>query len=136
MRNTVQKALILQTVRSMTNHPTADEVYDAVGSVCPSISKGTVYRNLNLLAESGEILRVSIANAPDRYDFTTGEHAHCRCRVCGRVFDYALRRVPELDDSCNSGFSAENYYIIVNGICKECRENTRREDRRVAAAEK
>lgn len=120
MRNTVQKTMILKTVRSMMDHPTADEVYGKVISSCPGISKGTVYRNLNLLAQEGEILRVSIANAPDRYDFTTVNHAHCICSRCGKVFDYRLKRMPQLNDSDNKGFKAEDMNIIVHGICHEC----------------
>lgn len=122
-RNTVQKTLILQTVRSMTNHPTADEIFEKVSAVCPGISKGTVYRDLNRLADNGEILRVAVANSPDRYDLTSHGHAHCRCSVCNRVFDYRLRVAPELDDEGNEGFAAKSMDIIINGICKECGRN-------------
>lgn len=119
----MQKTLILQTVRSMTNHPSADEVYERVAALHPNISRATVYRDLNKFADSGAILRVSVANAPDRYDFTTETHAHCLCSECGRVFDYHLRVMPELDDDGNDGFEADGFYIIVNGICNECRTN-------------
>ena len=98
-RNTVQKTLILEAVCSMRTHPTADEIYEIVSKKCPAISKGTVYRGLNQLAEDGKILRVAIANAPDRYDLTVGDHAHCICNGCGRVFDYRLVRDPEFDQT-------------------------------------
>jgi Fe2+ or Zn2+ uptake regulation protein len=120
-RNTVQKTLILQTVRSMTNHPTAEEVFEKVSSLCPNISRATVYRVLNTFADEGEILRVSVANAPDRYDFTIENHAHCLCTVCGRVFDYKMCAMPELNDEKNDGFTAKGFYLIVNGICKDCK---------------
>ena len=90
-------------------------------ALCPGISKATVYRDLNRLADSGEILRVAVANAPDRYDLTARSHAHCRCGECGRVFDYKLRVNPEFDDEGNEGFTASSFDIIVNGTCKECR---------------
>jgi Fe2+ or Zn2+ uptake regulation protein len=104
----------------MTNHPTADEVYEKVQVLCPIISKGTVYRDLNRLADNGEILRIAVANAPDRYDLTRGRHTHCRCEVCGRVFDYHLRVEPELDAEGNANFHAENFDIVVNGVCRDC----------------
>lgn len=119
-RSTVQKTLILKTVYEMTNHPTADEVYEKVSLICPNISKGTVYRDLNLLADKGMILRVTVANAPDRYDLTTKNHAHCLCTKCGRVFDYLFTTMPELDNRLNDGFVADSYNIMVKGLCKIC----------------
>lgn len=106
----------------MTNHPSADEVYEKVAEICPNISRATVYRDLNRFAENGDILRVQVANAPDRYDLTTCSHAHCLCSVCGKVSDYNLRVLPELDEAGNDGFEAEGLCIIVNGICGACRK--------------
>ena len=118
-RNTVQKTLILEAVCSMTTHPTADEIYEKVSERCPGISKGTVYRGLNQLAEDGKILRVGIANAPDRYDLTLGDHAHCICNECGRVFDYRLLRDPEIDKS-NGDFKVTSMELVLRGRCNEC----------------
>ena len=120
-RNTVQKTLLLETVCSMTTHPTADEIYEIVSQKCNGISKGTVYRGLNQLAEDGKILRVAIANAPDRYDFTLGDHAHCICNECGRVFDYKLLSEPRFDCSGENGFSPISIDVVVRGICSECK---------------
>ncbi len=121
-RNTVQKTLILETVRSMTDHPTAEDVYAEVEKRCPNISRATVYRDLNSLATDGEILRVAIANASDRYDLTTVYHAHSRCSVCGKVFDCQISSYPVADADVNDGFVAKSVDIIVNGICRNCRE--------------
>ena len=118
-RNTVQKTLLLEAVCSMTTHPTADEIYEIVSERCPGISKGTVYRGLNQLAEDGKILRVAIANAPDRYDLTVGDHAHCICNECGRVFDYRLLRDPEIDKS-NGDFNVTSIELVLRGKCSEC----------------
>lgn len=52
-RNTVQRQIVLQAVLRMHDHPTADTVYAAVAADHPSISKATVYRNLNQLASQG-----------------------------------------------------------------------------------
>ena len=54
-RNTIQCALVLETVNRMTGHVSADEVYDAIAADHPNISRATVYRNLNRLAEMGKI---------------------------------------------------------------------------------
>ena len=57
-RNTRQRKLVLDAVRQSYNHPTADEIYNAVRAQDDKISRGTVYRNLNLLADAGEILSI------------------------------------------------------------------------------
>ena len=121
-RNTVQRTLVLETVRSLHSHPTAEEIYASVLARCPNISQGTVYRNLNSLAEDGDILRVQVANAPDRYDFTTEPHAHFRCKYCGRVFDFTLPDTP-LPEGLNEGFSVEDYQLVFCGSCPKCQKS-------------
>ena len=56
-RNTIQRQIVLQAVNQMHNHPTADAIYAVIAAQHPTISKATVYRNLNQLAAQGEILR-------------------------------------------------------------------------------
>ena len=120
-RHTIQQALVLDAVKSLSTHPTADEVYSNVIKKCPGISKATVYRNLNTLAEEGKILRVAVANAPDRYDKTLGSHAHFLCRICGRVYDINMLYKLCFDESADDRFIVESYDLIVNGCCKKCK---------------
>ena len=95
-RNTVQRQIVLQTGLKMHDHPTADNVYAAVAAEHPSISKATVYRNLNQLAGQGEIRRVPVPNGADRFDFNTSEHYHVRCEKCGAAFDVHMPPVVDL----------------------------------------
>ncbi len=120
-RNTVQRTLVLETVRSLHNHPTADQIYEEVVERCPGISRGTVYRNLNNLAVDGEILRVQVANAPDRFDFTVNPHAHFRCKECGRVFDLELPK--SIFTTSDFGeFCVEDYQLVLCGSCPDCKK--------------
>lgn len=121
-RNTIQKQMVLDTVRSMSCHPTADEIYIQIAEHHPNISKGTVYRNLNLLAEQGEILRVQIPNAADRFDFKTHNHYHMRCQCCGRVFDVSVPYLSHLEEEIKNtdGFLLLSHSIVFSGICPEC----------------
>ena len=68
-RNTIQRALVLEAVRSLHNHPTSADVYEVVRERHPNISRATVYRNLGVLASRGDVLRVEVPNGADRYDF-------------------------------------------------------------------
>ena len=73
-RNTRQRKLVLDAVRQSYNHPTADEIYNAVREQDDKISRGTVYRNLNLLADAGEILSIKTPDG-SRFDRTIEPHA-------------------------------------------------------------
>ena len=86
-RNTIQRALVLEAVQSLHNHPTSADVYEVVRARHPNISRATVYRNLGVLANRGEVLRVEVPNGADRYDFLNKPHYHAKCRICGGVFD-------------------------------------------------
>ena len=125
-RNTVQRQIVLQTVLRMHDHPTADTVYAAVAAEHPSISKATVYRNLNQLVSQGDIRRVPVPNGADRYDFNTAEHYHVRCTQCGRVYDVYMPHIDNLigrvEDA--SGVEVQRYDILFEGICRECRDNS------------
>lgn len=123
-RNTVQRQIVLQTVLQMHDHPTADNVYAAVAAEHPSISKATVYRNLNQLASQGEIRRVPVPNGADRFDFNTSEHYHVRCEKCGAVYDVHMPQIENLIERVQDTSDVEvlRYDILFEGICKDCRE--------------
>lgn len=123
-RNTVQRQIVLQTVLQMHDHPTADNVYAAVAAEHPSISKATVYRNLNQLAGQGEIRRVPVPNGADRFDFNTSEHYHVRCEKCGAVYDVHMPHMHNLIDEVEdaSGVEVRRFDILFEGVCKACRE--------------
>ena len=83
-RNTIQRQLVISAVRSLSNHPTAEEVYNRIVLDYPDISKGTVYRNLNSLVDSGLLHRVSVPSSADRYDHMLTKHYHVQCVKCHR----------------------------------------------------
>ena len=121
-RNTVQRALVLEAVRSLHNHPTSADVYEEVRQHHPSISRATVYRNLAVLAERGDVLRVEIPNGADRYDSMSRPHYHAKCRVCGRVFDIDMPYHDEIACEVTDahGFSIEGHQITFTGVCADC----------------
>ena len=72
-RNTIQKDLVRNTVYEMRRHVTANEVYEFVKEFCPTIGKGTVYRNLDILVEEGNLRKVEVPDGPNRFDLTSGQ---------------------------------------------------------------
>ena len=122
-RNTKQRQIILDAVRSRMDHPGAEQIYNQVHAVDPKISMGTVYRNLALLAEEGKILAIRLPDA-DRFDLTTGAHNHFVCEKCGRVFDVDIDYDSSLDERCTeSGFVIHSHQTVFSGVCPECSEN-------------
>jgi Fur family ferric uptake transcriptional regulator len=122
-RDTSQRRVILEELVKLKTHPTANELYEIVRRRIPKISLGTVYRNLELLAESKVIQKLGTAGAQKRFDAMTGDHYHVRCVKCGRVDDLDF---PFLNSLNNSAALAGNYEIISHrlefeGICPECR---------------
>ena len=89
----------------------------------PSISKATVYRNLNQLAVQGEILRVPVPTGADRFDFNTQEHYHVRCTECGNVYDVFMPPISDLLDRVTDSSDVEltHYDILFEGVCAACR---------------
>ncbi|MDO4975683.1 MAG: transcriptional repressor [Eubacteriales bacterium] len=124
-RNTIQKDLVLNSVRKLGNHPSADEIYSLIIQDYPNIGKGTVYRNLNKLAEEGEILKIEIPNGSDRFDHTTTKHFHARCMVCGRIHDVELIKRLDIIDHLRekSGMNIMGYDLLFKGICSSCEEH-------------
>ena len=103
-------------------HPTADELYSIVRERLPRISLGTVYRNLDFLADSGEIRRLEAAGSTKRFDGDISRHQHVRCIQCGRIGDVMEpREAPSVTGMSVDGFSSIlNSRIEYDGICKEC----------------
>ena len=122
-RNTIQRELVLEAVRELGCHATADEVYTRIAKDHPTISKATVYRNLNVLSDEGIIRKLEIPGAADCYDHVCEKHCHVKCMKCGKVFDVETDDAPDLMKSIinSNGFEFLDYDIIYRGICPVCR---------------
>lgn len=119
-RLTKQRQMILDAVRSRCDHPSADQIYDQVHAVDPNISLGTVYRNLAVLAETGEIMAIKLPGA-DRFDLNTEGHSHFVCEKCGKFFDIPVAYDSKLDiKAAAGGFIVHSHQTIFKGICPEC----------------
>jgi len=120
-RNTIQRVKILKFLKNSKNHPNAETIYKAVSKDIPTITLATVYRNLKILKERGEIIILEI-NKEYRYDASTGSHIHCICKNCGKIIDvmddkiinYAMKNLKAKD------FIPKETKIMFKGICKEC----------------
>ena len=117
-----QRECILHNLQSRKDHPTADMIYESVRSVQPNISLGTVYRNLALLSETGQIQKISTGVGPDHFDGFTNPHMHFICRHCGGIQDVEQTPKINLFDKTKLSVSGviEEYELKLIGKCENC----------------
>lgn len=117
-----QRQLILETVQKQKEHLTAAQIYQLARKSCPHLSLGTVYRNLNLLVDTGQLRRVGVPGEADRFDWELPSHQHLYCRRCKKVINLALpsRPVEEMIRQCPD-IQAEGYNFIIVGLCPDCK---------------
>lgn len=122
IRNSQQRNLIASLMKDNYKHPTADEVYEMAREKDPHISRGTVYRNLNMLAEMGEINKLTMPKGPDHFDCEGKNHYHFLCRCCYKVFDTPLKYNETLNHTPDAmaGFETEWHRLLLVGRCPEC----------------
>lgn len=122
MRVTIQYSMILDAVRRLHCHATAEDVYEYVAKENPHISRGTVYRNLNRLSEMGEIARRKFPDGADVFDHRCDKHYHARCEKCGRIFDVDMDYLEHLDAQIQNkhGFIYTDNDILFKCICPDC----------------
>ena len=121
-RMTRQRKVILEELRKVDTHPSADEVYNMVRKRLPSISLATIYRNLDILAESGEIQKLELGATLKRFDGNAADHYHLRCIHCDRVVDVPedidVVVDPNLENATD--FKITGHKLEFFGICPAC----------------
>ena len=123
---TRQRKTILDVLRQTDTHPTADEIYDRVKKHLPRISLGTVYRNLEVLSELGEIQILELSGSLKRFDWDPHKHYHIRCVRCDRVENAPLAPMNRLENKLyrSTVFEIIGHNLEFIGLCPECTEKT------------
>jgi Fe2+ or Zn2+ uptake regulation protein len=130
MRMTRQRKIILEELRKVKTHPSADEIYEMVRLRLPRISLGTVYRNLEILSELGEIQKLQLSGALKRFDWDTNKHYHIRCVRCNRVDDAPIAPLNQIEDELYEAtvFEIIGHNLEFVGLCPECSKKIRKVD--------
>ncbi|ACB84139.1 Fur family transcriptional regulator [Natranaerobius thermophilus] len=121
-RMTKQRKIILNVLKNTKSHPTADWVYDQVREVLPNISLGTVYRNLKVLKEMGEIMELDFGSTYSRFDGNPHNHYHFVCNDCERVYDIDMPTDESLLAKADevSEHQVQEHRLEFYGTCQEC----------------
>lgn len=121
-----QREVIKEFLKTRKDHPTADIVYTNVREQYPNISLGTVYRNLTLLADIGEIQRLRVGDGVDHFDADVSPHYHFVCTECGSVVDLVMDNIDDIIDIAGVNFDGKitGHVTYFYGICGNCSKDT------------
>ena len=119
-----QREAIKDFLMTRNDHPTADVVYSNVRTEFPNISLGTVYRNLTLLADLGEIARLRVGDGVDHFDADTSPHYHFVCSDCGSVIDLEMDSIDSINQTAARNFDGQiaGHITCFYGLCPHCKE--------------
>lgn len=120
IRPSLTRVLIFDYLREHRTHPTVDEIYSALASRVPTLSKTTVYNTVKLLTSAGIIKMITIEEQQARFDACTDLHGHFLCSGCGKVYDFDTN-LPE--NHLPEGFSAKTTEVYCTGTCQNCNQN-------------
>lgn len=117
-----QRESIKACLMNRHDHPTADTLYMSIREEFPNISLGTVYRNLNLLVEMGEVRKLSCGEGADRFDADTRPHYHFVCRHCGDVIDLPMETLDAMNQAAQEHCPGriESHITYFYGVCENC----------------
>ncbi len=117
-----QREALLDVLCSTTSHPDADWIYEKMRETFPNISLGTVYRNLNLLAERGDILKLNLGTTSEHFDGNTHSHSHLLCTSCGSVIDVENVDMTNIFKKAETqaNIKINNHCLFFEGLCPEC----------------
>lgn len=128
LKRSRQRDMIKTFLMGRKDHPTADIVYLNVRRDNPNISLGTVYRNLTLLSDLGEIQRLRVGDGVDHFDADTSPHYHFVCRECGSVIDLKMESIETITDIAGADFDGEiaGHVTYFYGTCGNCTREQRK----------
>lgn len=123
-----QRECIKQFLMGRTDHPTAETIYMHLRQEMPSLSLGTVYRNLSLLSELGEIQKISTGIGPDHFDGNTTPHNHFICEQCGDFLDLEMDNIDHITDIAGKDFAGliHGHVTYFYGLCPKCAKEKNR----------
>ena len=122
-RNTLQRTIVLETLKRLGSHPTIEELHAEIQAHYPAISKTTIYRNLRILAQNGLVRQVSLPDGLERYEGQLNPHYHFQCTQCSGIFDVEISIGTEIDTFVTQkyGYIVAGHDVVFHGICDKCK---------------
>ncbi len=121
-RGSRQREAVIHAAKQLKDHPTADMIFLEVRQSNPGVSLSTVYRNLNILVEEGDLIAIKGPGSEVHYDYNVSNHCHIQCRICSKVSDIDFKPVEYISllPEQTSGFHVDGVSVTFTGICSQC----------------
>ena len=123
-RHSKQRETMLKILQGTKSHPSAEWLYCEMKKEFPNISLATVYRNLNFLLRSKQIIRLDIGSGTEHYDADCSQHYHFVCNACNSIYDILFPNSVDLDNYASelNDISIESHSLIFYGMCGKCKK--------------
>ena len=124
-RQSKQRNRILELLQSTDSHPTADWLYQQLKDEFPNLSLGTVYRNLAILIEQGQVKKIHFGSTFDRFEANKRPHYHLICEACGKIIDFEMPLYNDLNKKAAklTSFTILHHKIEFFGLCEDCKSH-------------
>ncbi len=119
IRPSYQRVRILVYLHQQKDHPTADEIYNALKGEISTLSKATVYNTLHVFVEAGMARTIHIDGDEVRYDAILSSHGHFKCDICGTITNFSIDIDQYQSDELDQ-FKINVRNVYFNGICPNC----------------
>ena len=122
IKHSKQRDAILSLLKSVKCHPRAEWIYGELINDFPNLSLATVYRNLNLLCEIGDIRKIEVGDGTVRFDGNTDNHYHFLCSGCKSVIDVIADELSDINAEIESKyhFKVDTHSVVFYGRCDNC----------------
>lgn len=130
LAHTHQREVIYRTVIESRNHPSPEAIYEMVRLQIPSISLGTVYKNIKTFVDAGLLKEVSLHHGTLRVDAHLEEHHHLVCVHCKAILDVDDKDIEpvRLKRPLPSGYKVLRTSVELHGLCPACARAGRSSD--------
>ncbi len=136
MRNTQQRRTLLKVVFAEHDHFDAEQLIERLPKKGDSnyVSRPTVYRTLSEFVEAGLLRKFELeGRAVYEHDLGYPEHDHLYCIECRQLTEFHSEQLQELTQQVSQThqFQIHSHRLIIRGVCAECRQQRRRQRRKV-----
>jgi len=122
---THQREVIYRAVVESVNHPSPEIIYEKVRREIPSISLGTVYKNIKTFVDAGLVREVSPHHGTLRLESNLHPHHHLVCTRCKAIVDIEEEDIDpvRLKRRPPKGYRVDRYSVEFYGLCPNCRQD-------------
>lgn len=111
---------VFNYMKDYPEHPTVDDIYQALKPEIPSLSKTTVYNVLKLFITHDLVMLINTDDSLKRYELKLEDHSHFICTSCNKIIDIPLITIPK---GQLSNYHVSETEVILKGVCRDCQEN-------------